>query len=380
MSEFIQIHMLTAYPPANLNRDELNRPKTAMMGGTQRLRISSQCLKRTWRTSDAFKEALGEHLGKRTKEMGKAICEALTQGVPLQAAINDTADKVPTDQKRKTVAETEALDWAVLMAAAFGEQEAATQEKPKKNLEAKQLVHFSPNELRAIDELMATVADRGTGPTGVECEALRQEAYAVDIAMFGRMLAKFPSANKEAAVQVAHAISVNAVTVEDDYFTAVDDLNRGEEDRGSAHIGELGFGAGLFYEYVCINRTLLEENLSPSADVTPEAKTLAGKAIRALIEAAATAAPSGKQNSFGSRARASYILIEKGCQQPRSLVVAFLDPVEPRDMMKNSIARLRSERENMEHTYGKCAQMEREMCVPEKNGSLKEILDFAAGA
>ena len=58
MSEFIQIHLLVSYPPSNLNRDDLGRPKTATMGGTQRLRISSQSLKRAWRKSDLFEEAL----------------------------------------------------------------------------------------------------------------------------------------------------------------------------------------------------------------------------------------------------------------------------------------------------------------------------------
>jgi CRISPR system Cascade subunit CasC len=33
MSEFIQLHILASYPPSNLNRDDLGRPKTAVMGG-----------------------------------------------------------------------------------------------------------------------------------------------------------------------------------------------------------------------------------------------------------------------------------------------------------------------------------------------------------
>jgi CRISPR system Cascade subunit CasC len=59
MSRFIQLHLLTAYPPANLNRDDQGSPKTAKMGGYDRLRVSSQCLKRTWRTSDMFQAAVG---------------------------------------------------------------------------------------------------------------------------------------------------------------------------------------------------------------------------------------------------------------------------------------------------------------------------------
>jgi len=42
MGNFIQLHLLTSYPPSNLNRDDLGRPKTAIMGGKTRLRISSQ--------------------------------------------------------------------------------------------------------------------------------------------------------------------------------------------------------------------------------------------------------------------------------------------------------------------------------------------------
>ena len=44
MNKFVQLHLLTSYPPANLNRDDLGRPKTAMMGGANRLRVSSQAV------------------------------------------------------------------------------------------------------------------------------------------------------------------------------------------------------------------------------------------------------------------------------------------------------------------------------------------------
>ena len=66
----------------------------------------------------------------------------------------------------------------------------------------------------------------------------------MDIALFGRMLASKPAYNVEAACQVAHAISVHPIVIEDDYFTAVDDLNNGLEDMGAAHIGETRFAAG----------------------------------------------------------------------------------------------------------------------------------------
>lgn len=73
MANFVQIHTLTSYPPSNLNRDDLGRPKTAVVGGATRLRISSQSLKRAWRTSRIFTENLQGNLGIRTKEIGHYV-------------------------------------------------------------------------------------------------------------------------------------------------------------------------------------------------------------------------------------------------------------------------------------------------------------------
>ena len=63
-----EIHMLKNYPPTNLNRDETGAPKTCLFGGVTRGRISSQCLKRSWRMSPTFREEIGEeYIGIRTR-------------------------------------------------------------------------------------------------------------------------------------------------------------------------------------------------------------------------------------------------------------------------------------------------------------------------
>src|SRR5208282_6651277 len=46
---FIQIHWLASYPGTLLNRDDSGLAKALPFGGVMRTRISSQCLKRTWR-------------------------------------------------------------------------------------------------------------------------------------------------------------------------------------------------------------------------------------------------------------------------------------------------------------------------------------------
>lgn len=340
MSRFIQLHLLTSYPPANLNRDDLGRPKTAMMGGVPRLRVSSQSLKRAWRKSEVFENALKDHIGTRTKSMGQEIFKALIE---------------------KGVTEKKATEWAKAMAAVFGKLK-------KDSLDIEQLAHFSPEEESAIDELITTLAERGSGPEADELKLLRKQHSAADIALFGRMLASSPAFNTEAAAQVAHAISVHKVAVEDDFFTAVDDLNSGEEDLGAGHMGETEFAAGLFYQYVCIDRNLLTENLGDDSELT-------GKTLAALIEAAATVSPTGKQNSFASRARASYILCETGDQQPRSLSAAFLKPVAGTDMLNSAIASLEDAVEKMDNAYGPCADRRSKLNVQGGEGSLAGIIN-----
>lgn len=364
MARFIQLHLLTSYPPANLNRDDLGRPKTAMMGGFPRLRVSSQSLKRAWRTSDTFTEALKGHIGTRTKAMGVKIYDSI---------------------KEKKVPHKKAMEWSKTIAGVFGKLKKLS-EKDKKGLkeldendrlkkelielEIEQLAHFSPEEEVAINMLIDKLVAADEGPEDEDLNLLRKEHTAVDIALFGRMLASSPAYNTEAAAQVAHAISVHKVTVEDDFFTAVDDLNKGEEDMGAGHMGETEFAAGLFYLYACIDRDLLEKNLGGDGE-------LANKTIASFIECAATVAPTGKQNSFASRARASYILCEQGDQQPRSLSVAFLQPVNGSDMLNTTIDQFHKTMENMDKVYGDCADKRAAMNALTGKGSLAEIIGCA---
>lgn len=355
MSRFIQLHALTAYPPANLNRDDTGRPKTALLGDALRLRVSSQSLKRAWRTSDLFEAAIGEqHLGTRTKLLGVELHQFLTEG---------------------GVADKQAREWARAIAGQFGKLKADKKTDNDDDLQIEQLAHLSPAERAAAEALARACAERQTAPTADELKLLARPRTAVDIAMFGRMLADTPAFNMEAAVQVAHAVSVHKVAVEDDYFSAVDDLNQGLEDKGAGHIGERGYGAGLFYLYLCINRELLQQNLGGDA-------ALAGQALQGLLHAVTQVAPTGMQNSFGSRARASYLLAEKGSQQPRSLVQAFLKPVKPygeQDMLALAVAALEQRRENFDRVYGACADARCHFDVERGEGSLAEVVAFVQG-
>lgn len=64
----------------------------------------------------------------------------------------------------------------------------------------------------------------------------------IDVALFGRMVADDTNLNVDACAQVAHAISVQTVEPESDFFTAVDDNQRngGEDEAGDAGAAMMG--------------------------------------------------------------------------------------------------------------------------------------------
>ncbi len=344
---FLQLHLLTAHAPSNLNRDDANRPKTAIFGGEPRLRISSQSLKRAWRTSAVFAEQLKGHLAERTQRLGRLIVERLTG---------------------RGVEPDRAMDIAREIAGSIARINPETDQNPDFT---RQMVMISPEEKkRAFD--LADRWGKGASPgklTAADVACAPESA--ADIAMFGRMLADAPNQNVEAAVQVSHALTTHRAVPEDDYYTAVDDRKADGEDAGAGFLGTLEFAAGLFYLYVCIDLRLLARNLGGD-------EALHRAAVGALVTAAATVAPGGKQNAFASRARAFYVLAEQGGQQPRSLAAAFLTPVENNGSHgPDSIAALESFRERLDNAYGTCADARDTMNCLSGQGTLQELVKFA---
>lgn len=347
MSRFVQFHFLTSYAPSNLNRDDLGRPKSAMFGGTLRLRVSSQSLKRAWRTSDTFAHELEGHIGKRTKDFGNLVFEELKKGF----------DPKKADAIAKKIAEQ------------FGKLKGKGDEDTLRQTET--LVHVTPGELASLKKLASAVTKEKREPTPEELDHLIAQARgAADIALFGRMLAAKPEFNVEAAAQVAHALSVHKVAIEEDYFTAVDDLNEAKDETGAGHVGTQEFAAAVLYHYVCVDRELLAENLGKD-------QTLVHKTLEALLHACLTVAPGGKQASFGSRALASYALVEKGDFQPRSLAVAFLEPVKGERVLADAIGKLGETKDNFDKVYGSAAGS-LSLNTLKGEGSLAELARFAS--
>lgn len=348
MTTFLQLHLLTFVPPANLNRDDTGTPKTAVVGGELRLRLSSQSLKRAWRTSEVFEARLADHLGSRTQRFGDHIRQHLVA--------NGIADDLALKTVRKVIE-------------VFGKPEDGKGEA--KETYTKQLAFISPAEKEAALALALRIANGETvDDKKLAGEVLKRADTAADIAMFGRMFADNPDFNREAAVQVAHAITTHRVAVEDDYYTAVDDLNEGRENVGAGFVGEAGFGSGVFYLYLCVDTGTLVRNLGGDAD-------LARSAVAALVEAAATVAPNGKQASFASRVRSHFVLVERGSDQPRTLAGAFAKAVPEKQAMEDSQKRLMVQREAFARAYGESDTEHAVMDVSAGEGSLADIIAFA---
>jgi len=349
MTRFLQLHFLTSYPVSNPNRDDQGRPKSAIYGQVPRLRISSQAIKRAARMSDAIQRSLAGHLGDRTQRIGEVVRDALI----ADGAAPDAAAKAAT-----------------AVADVFGKLD--TEAEKKGFIRIRQLAFVSPEERAMAIELARKDLAGEPMPKDKDLKkaVLRTADGAADIAMFGRMLADDPGFNREAAVQVSHALTTHRALVEDDYYTAVDDLKRPSEDAGAGFIGEAGFGSGVFYLYACIDLALLADNLAGDT-------VLAAKSAGALVEALATATPSGKRTAFAHQTRAEYLRAEAGDQQPRSLAGAFLNPVESDDLMAGSISALESMAKRLDHSYGPNADSVETMNVSSGAGSLAVVRAFA---
>lgn len=367
MGDFIQIHGLFSYPASNPNRDQDGEPKSIMMGNTRRGRISSQCFKRTWRKSPAFAEAFGGapgkgNLGIRTKELTCAVYEDLVEG---------------------GIPDNKAESWTLLLGSVFGVVEG--QQGEEINFKNSTLFFASPEEREALSSFVQKIILEKREPpvlkgkealekeaARIRPEILKQQSRAVDLAMFGRMFAQDKEYSVDAAVQVAHGFSVNPMDVEFDFFTAVDDIKEsGESDetRGSGHMGETGLGAGVYYAYVSINRSMLGKTLGDPA--------LAGKACCELVNAIFTQAPSGKVNSSGHQGVAFYGRVERGNQPTRNLSLAFLEPIKGTNLGTEATRKLKAVATSINKIYGpRYAEME-EFDVFAGEGSLQALLDLA---
>lgn len=292
---FLDIHALQMVPPSCVNRDDTGSPKTAYFGGARRARVSSQSWKKAMR--DEFSHILDEDdLGQRTKRAVDLIAGM------IQEKCSDV-DEAAAAKKAEEVLK-------------------ATGVKVNKG-DTGYLLFVGRKQADALAQLAVDSLTSGEKIVAKEAKAIfnvkeRPALNAVDIALFGRMVADAPDLNVDAAVQVAHAISVDAVETEYDYYTALDDRTPDDES-GAGMIGTTEYLSATFYRYATVDVYHLYENLG--------SVKAARRAVEAFLRAYACSMPTGKQNSFANRTLPAALVVQQRDTQPVSLVNAFERPV-----------------------------------------------------
>ncbi|MTH95644.1 type I-E CRISPR-associated protein Cas7/Cse4/CasC [Roseibium sp. RKSG952] len=338
---FIQIHTLTGYSSVLLNRDDSGMAKRIEYGAGVRTRTSSQFAKRKMRTSTSASSLLEVGaLGVRSKLLfRKPIAEALIseglnaeQVVPVTLAVMDLlyapSEKAKANRKKAKEAEEN------------GEEDAP--KDPLAVLERDELLIFGAAEIEFIKDIIRAIIASANETERTDFTKVADEYFkanktkktlrhmpnaSLDIAAFGRMVTGDALSTVDAAVHVAHAISVHAQQSEVDFFTAVDDLkNRSEgDDAGGGHLGETEINSPLLYGYYVVDFDLLKSNLS-GVDNPEE---VSAKVVSRILNLAATSIVGAKKGSTAPYSTADFIMVEITDDAPRSLAEAFREPARP---------------------------------------------------
>lgn len=358
-TKFIQIHTLTGYSSVLLNRDDTGMAKRIEYGASVRTRTSSQFAKRKMRTSTSASSLLDVgDLGIRSKLLfRKPIAEALVaEGLdvalvaPATMAVMDLLFK-PSDKAK-----------ANRQKAADDAKTTGTEVNPLELLERDELLIFGNNEIEFIKTIVrgvvaqvseedgdvANVAEAYFKDNDVKKTLRHMPNQSLDIAAFGRMVTGDSLSTVDAAVHVAHALSVHAQQSEVDYFTAVDDLkNRSEgDDAGGGHVGETEINSPLLYSYYVVDFDLLKSNLSG----LDNAQEVAAKVVGRIIKLAATSIVGAKKGSTAPYSTADFIMVEIGDDAPRSLAESFREPAKP--TVGDAVRKLTSYVAGKEAIYG----------------------------
>ncbi|WP_288839378.1 type I-E CRISPR-associated protein Cas7/Cse4/CasC [uncultured Megasphaera sp.] len=299
---YLDIHAIQSVPPSNINRDDTGSPKTAQYGGATRARVSSQCWKKAMRDYFLSHGDAGK-VGVRTKDI-----------------VTYVAEKIREKDAMKSVDEAMEMADKVINLAGVS----------TKDYKAKALFFLGNKQA----EELAMAALRNVQDKN-EIKMILKENPAIDIALFGRMVADEPTLNEDASCQVAHAISTHAVSGEYDYFTAIDDLSP-EDNAGAGMIGTIEYNSSTLYRYADIAvHELCRQSGSKEAAIS---------AVTLFIEAFIKSMPTGKVNTFANQTLPQGIIVTLRSDRPVNLVSAFEEPVQAKGgYAKESMAELAAE-------------------------------------
>lgn len=316
----LELHIIQSVPVACLNRDDLNSPKTAVLGGVQRARVSSQSWKRAIR--ELAKEIAPEQFkGERTRLMYDPLVKAMiTAGITAPDA---------DEGARKIVNELVKLD-----------------AKSKDKVRSTTLYFMSPLELESLAKAYAATKDAKKALKSIDAKSLKDAA---DISIFGRMVANDHSLTVEAASMFSHAISTHKVDNEIDFFSAVDDLQPKEES-GAGMTSTLEFNSATYYRFAALNLDMLADAEHLGCLSKDERQSI----VRTFIEATIKAIPGARKNTMNGNTLPAHVLgIIRENGHPIQLVNAFESPIRSsQGYAAKSIELLKSEYDKLKETWG----------------------------
>lgn len=325
---YLDINILQTVPSSNINRDDTGSPKTAIYGGVTRSRVSSQSWKRATRLAFNHKLTKNDQHSLRTRYLPEMLADEYEK-------IDNKLDK--SHALAQTVDVFEALNFKL------------DNTKPKKNKPEviptlKTALMVTPNEIHKFALATNEIRDdssklkklKGLKKNSTQKCVLRdslQNDHPLDQALFGRMVAVDPSLNVDASVQVAHAISVNEITPEYDYFATVDESSSAT---GAAMLDTIYYNSSTLFRYANINVEGLIHNLG--------SHDLAAKGISLFLKSFILSMPTGKENTFANKTLPQYVMLTLREDTPVNLVSAFEEPVRSNaGYVQKSIDRLEKE-------------------------------------
>lgn len=378
---FIQIHFLTPFAGVLLNRDDAGLAKRMSFGGAVRTRVSSQSLKRHWRTADdnfALSE-VGSPMSVRSRDLvDRLVAPRLAERLP---SVAENIRKAACDALNRNLYGGKADDMSKRQALLLGSREVDY----LTDILAEIIQEASDEKAAAAAVNDAFKEKEGKARLSFFKKTGGDITAGLEAALFGRMVTSDPAANTDAALHVAHAFTVNQQESETDYFTVVDDLADMDEnaDTGSAGIFDTEITSGLFYGYVVVDVPALVANTTGVGHEDWASKdtdrSVASRVVEHLVHLIATVSPGAKRGSTAPYSYASTMLIEAGDRQPRSLAGAFEVPVKAtRDSSVSDTAgkRMLSHLSALDRAYGS-DEARRLLTIHEYDGT--EIPQLALG-
>ena len=355
----IEFHILQSFPVSCLNRDDVGAPKSAMIGGTLRARVSSQCWKRAIRM--AMHDYCGVQTASRTTMLSSLIREKCNAAGAtdeqaeycgnVAAKILNSSDKENKKDALFFISDAEANAITEIFKEKAFDMMAIEESLKEKSKKKGQKNENEEEGAKKEDGLKTRVLEILTK------EKERENMDGLDISLFGRMAANAPEVNVEASASVAHAISTHKAVSEVEFFTAVDDYREEHKIPGSGHMGSLEFNSATYYRYISLDLGQLLANLGndDSLDLSP--------AIAAFTKALYLAVPPARQTTMTASTLWDYakVVVRKGQRIQASFETAVTKKDTP-SLLEASKKELKGQLERAEKLsgslYGKIASFE----------------------